>query len=420
MNTEQMRRPSLHAAPAQYPAHRPAGTGGHDGGDTLPLVRANVKDLLTRSKAFQTLSDDKRRQLAQDLVTVSRYMVDACGETRDVPVTAIISRDDDGSQPGARALAEGDQPSPDTAGADFEAQGGAVAADAGVGALGEAVTKVNFPGFVSGLIEGVFSAIVQASIEQMEAYGTLLQNVAKTADQYMKDNVTEDQARDYLVESYPDHLEADMSGEQGRVVPRRDADTESMPDFMRDLGLPFPIDDLDDDIVEEELVPAARKRMAIDRQQLLLTLVLMGINRIVVTDGKISASVVFTLNTTDLVTQHKERTKTFEYNSSRYRPGRRGFLWFKPKTRFTSETKLNVETAQDEDSEAKVDLKVKLKGNVDLRFKSETFPLEKVADIIGVDRGDLEAKKQTQAQERRASAPMAPPVAPPLPPLPTP
>ena len=419
MNTEQMRRPSLHAAPAQYPAHRLGGTGGHDGGDTLPLVRANVKDLLTRSKAFQALPEDERRQLARDLVTVSRYMVDAGGETRDVPVTAVISRDDDGSQPGARALAEGDQPPPDTAGADFAGQGGAVAADAGVGALGEAVNKVNFPGFVSGLIEGVFNAIVQASIEQMEAYATLLQNVAKTADQYMKDNVTEDQARDYLVERYPDHLEADMSGEQGRVTARRDADTGSMPDFMQDLGLPFPIDEVDDDIVEEELVPAARKRMAIDRQQLLLTLVLMGINRIVVTDGKISASVVFTLNTTDLVTQHKDRTRTFEY-SSKYRRRKSGFLWFKPRTKFEAETKLNVETHQDEDSEAKVNLKVQLKGNVDLRFKSETFPLEKMGDLIGLDRGDLEAKQQSQAQNRRANAPGVAPVAPPLPPLPTP
>ena len=292
-------------------------------------------------------------------------------------------------------FAEGDQPPPDTAGADFAGQGGAVAADAGVGALGEAVTKVDFPGFVSGLIEGVFNAIVQASIDQMEAYGTLAQNVAKTADQYMKDIVTEDQARDYLVESYPDHLEADMSGEQGRVTARRDADTGSMPDFMQDLGLPFPIDEVDDDIVEEELVPAARKRMAIDRQQLLLTLVLMGINRIVVTDGKISASAVFTLNTTDLITQHKDRTKTFEYQS-KYRRRAKGFWWFKPKTRFSSETKLNVETHQDDDPEAKVDLKVKLKGNVDLRFKSETFNGQRLGQV---DRG-LRVEFQERLRKR--------------------
>jgi isochorismate hydrolase len=40
-----------------------------------------------------------------------------------------------------------------------------------------------------------------------------------------------------------------------------------------------------------DLVVAARRRMAIDRQQLLATMVMMGINRVVVTDGKISAHI---------------------------------------------------------------------------------------------------------------------------------
>ena len=38
-----------------------------------------------------------------------------------------------------------------------------------------------------------------------------------------------------------------------------------------------------------DLVGAARRRLAIDRQQMLATLVMMGINRVVVTDGKIGA-----------------------------------------------------------------------------------------------------------------------------------
>jgi hypothetical protein len=36
-------------------------------------------------------------------------------------------------------------------------------------------------------------------------------------------------------------------------------------------------------------VAAARRRIAIDRQQVLATMVMMGINRVVVTDGKIVA-----------------------------------------------------------------------------------------------------------------------------------
>ena len=41
------------------------------------------------------------------------------------------------------------------------------------------------------------------------------------------------------------------------------------------------------DQIEAQLVPAAKRRLAAGRQQLLSTMVLMGINRIVVTDGSI-------------------------------------------------------------------------------------------------------------------------------------
>ncbi len=367
--------------------HMPSQPPVSQSAETLPLVRDRVKRLLTRSKAYRALDKDKARQLANDMVKVSNYIVDANGETRDAPLSALITpAQPAGGLIGARQLA--DEAAPDTAGQDFSDQGGAVAAQSGGEALTDIIGKADFPGFVGGLIDGVFNAVVQASIDQMDAYATLLQNVAKSADEYMKDNISEDQARDALVERYPDHLQADFSGDTATVAVRQDADESNMPNFMKDLGLPFELDSIDDDTVEETLVPAQRKKMAIDRQQLLLSLVLMGINRIVVTDGKISASVVFTLDTTDAVTRHKERTSTFEYNSTYSRTSN---PWFRPKTKFTSDTKLNIETANTEDSEASVKLKTTMKGAVDLRFRSETFPLEKIADIIGVNQQELSA-----------------------------
>ena len=98
------------------------------------------------------------------------------------------------------------------------------------------VDAVDFPQFVAGLIEGTFDAIVDASVRQMEAYTELLRNVAKSTDEFMRDNVS-DRGQD----------------------------------------------------------EAARRRIATDRQQTLATMVLMGINRIVVTDGKIKAGVIFEL-----------------------------------------------------------------------------------------------------------------------------
>ena len=52
-----------------------------------------------------------------------------------------------------------------------------------------------------------------------------------------------------------------------------------------------------------------------DRQQVLLSLVLMGINRLVVTTGTIKASVMFNIDTRDKITTR--RTRTYDYNRTR-------------------------------------------------------------------------------------------------------
>src|SRR6185369_5672034 len=81
--------------------------------------------------------------------------------------------------------------------------------------FGELVKKVDFPKFVSGLIQNVFQAIVDSSIQQMRAYGELLSNVAKTVDDFARDNISEDNARDWLTNRFPDQLgveSQDMSG----------------------------------------------------------------------------------------------------------------------------------------------------------------------------------------------------------------
>jgi hypothetical protein len=50
--------------------------------------------------------------------------------------------------------------------------------------------------------------------------------------------------------------------------------------------------DLSDETAELAIVTAVRTQLARQRQQLIASLVLMGINRIVVTDGRISAGSV--------------------------------------------------------------------------------------------------------------------------------
>jgi hypothetical protein len=156
-----------------------------------PAVRQSVSDQLTQSAAFSRLPPDKQSQIARDTALIADYL--------------------------ARNLMQ----------------------------------EVDFPAFVSGLIKGVFGAIVNVSIEQMKAYGQLVAAVSKSLDKFRDENVSENEARDHLVKRFPDLHVATTAKKK----------------------------------------PAAIKRLATQRQQLLATMVLMGINRIVVTDGKIKAKI---------------------------------------------------------------------------------------------------------------------------------
>jgi hypothetical protein len=344
--------------------------------ETLHHVRAAVKEILTNSPVYMAMPQEVKRDIAHDMVNVGTYLIDGEGSP---------------AKQRAQALADPPPPPPpDTAGADFAGQGGAVAGVAGTQAYTEQIQRVSFPKFVGELIQGTFGAIVTASIQQMDAYANLLKNVTKSVDQYMQENVTKNNARDYLAQQYPEHLQVDTTGGEPKLVPKDGADEQALPDFVKDLGLPAPIDSLDEETVEQTLVPAARERMAMDRQHLLATMVLMGINRLVVTDGDIEAKVLFTLATRDSVTRDKTKTASFhdEYKYHHEEGASSGFLglWSSPPsvTEDYSST-FDVTTTKHDSSAAEVNMHTNLSGKVALRFKSETFPLDRMADIIGVD-----------------------------------
>ena len=162
---------------------------------------------------------------------------------------------------------------------------------------GALIDEVDFPGFVAGLINGTFDAMVDASIRQMEAFADLVGAVAKNAEDFTRENVSANQARDWLAKQYPRDVVLDASsldtGEPVLRVRSRGGEDEAppSPDWLADFDLAG--EELTDELLEEQLIPAARRRVGESRLQTLATMVLLGMNRIVVRDGSISARVRF-------------------------------------------------------------------------------------------------------------------------------
>jgi hypothetical protein len=285
--------------------------------------------------------------------------------------------------------------SPGFAGKDFQAGG----VNAGVEAFGQMVQKVDFPQFVGGLIKNVFQAIVESSIEQMRAYGELVANVAKTTDQFMRDNIGEGAGRDYLADAFPDTLSVGDPGEDS-APPRLQAQGDNadvrLAEISRDLNIVPPVTDVSDADAELRLVTAARLQMAKSRQQLLSSMVMLGINRIVVTDGSINAKVVFDMRASDTAERSYKASMHDRQSQSHSRSVSAGYgAWFSPVKVGVSDVSAQshvatVGSAVDETSESKAEVKAKLSGEVRVNFKSDYLPMEKMAtpEMMSVIQGN--------------------------------
>jgi hypothetical protein len=162
-------------------------------------VREAVRTLLSRSAAFGSLSPAVQARVARDMADIADYL----------------------------------------------------AAPERTEASASLVAEVDFPAFVADLIGGVFGAVVDASVRQMEAYADLIAAVAASVDEFRDEGVTDVQARERLCERFPALCETTTTvGET--PAPRRNA-----------------------------VAGHTGRRLATTRQQLLATMMTTAVRRIV-------------------------------------------------------------------------------------------------------------------------------------------
>jgi len=353
---------------------------------TLATVRPKVRELLAQSPGFAALPAEQQRDIAQTMVRVAAFMANP----HDLARQEFAAPQLDKSGGTAQALADAVDAAKGKAsaklgtfaGADFQAG----ALRQGTQEFRNLVGAVDFPAFVGGLIQNVFQAIVTASMQQMEAYGKLLKSVAQTVDQFAQDNISTNNARDWLVDKFPDALDIETEGEDSagpRVVARGEDSDAALQRINQEMQLLKPITDLSDPEHEARLVSAARLQMARMRQQMLSSMVLLGINRIVVTDGLINAKVMFDFRASDQA-QRRARASLYDSQASRNKNvtgGGFAMPWGGAATVNTNEQShvTTVSSSVDESSESKAELKAKLSGEVRVNFKSDYFPMEKLA-----------------------------------------
>tara|TARA_R110001599_G_scaffold71251_3_gene198885 strand:- start:4434 stop:5552 length:1119 start_codon:yes stop_codon:yes gene_type:complete len=259
---------------------------------------------------------------------------------------------------------------------------------------GALLDALDFPTFVASLVHGTYDAIVDSSIRQMESFADLVSAVAKPVDQFTQENVTLGQARGWLVEQYPRDITLMESGNDFSLAPLRGPDDDSPPpSWLADFG--FADEDLNAELLEQEILPLARTRVAEQRLSTLATMVLMGMQRVTIKDGTIGAKLRFQATAADNAAVRYATTND---------PNSGGTVWG---ARGNETAQLTVSTV-DVNVQSDSELKAQLSGSVDINFASETIPLDQFVD--SAQRALLERHGQ-----RKVSTPAVPAAPPPVP-----
>jgi hypothetical protein len=249
---------------------------------------------------------------------------------------------------------------------------------------GDFIDAVDFPGFVRDLLNAVFDANLQVTIQQMEAYQKLLKTASADISKFIN-AIKDDAAFGYLAENKSDEfgITFDTEGDKNEDGSQKLALTDKEGNKL----------DLGDNEVKAKIMEA-KIAMAREQRAMLRETILMGITRLVVEKGTIKASVLFDIKASEQVKKGDNAAVRDSQAASATAEARTGFLTnlvggaSGGGTFSHKRSNISVSTTN---SQASTDLAAKLQGSVELIFKSDYFKLDNFATMYGGGQQPAEA-----------------------------
>lgn len=266
--------------------------------------------------------------------------------------------------------------------------------DAGTRALNTVsqLERIGFVEFTTTLIRETYEIIVQSSIDQLEAYADFVDRISRSAAELESETTGDTGESDARLDDYISNvlqISIPENAEPETVL----TITEDQMTFLLEHFAGSDSSDLAaieaDGATLSELRTLVRKKVleaARSSQTLLETLIKIGVQKIVVTNGEIRTKLTFSVDATDYESREPTDTKT-KVQSWGVRASFRGFrrrsyggLAGKMIGGFTggigggySSYKINVLTIN-EKSSAATNVNVDIVGEVRIQFRTETFP----------------------------------------------
>ena len=340
-----------------------------------PWLRQAVRQVLGRTAAYAAMPADERRALAQAMVQVSALAAQCVHEETEA------QQQIDRQRP---LLAQSLDAQPN-----FGAATRALAQT-----TRDTLNAISFPRFVTDLINGVFRAMNDSNQVQMNQYLQLLNAVSGTAQGFEATQTSELQARQWVADHFPEQIEVEPVDppepgdgppdpedvEVPRLRLRANAHMPTEDALRAALGVPTgePIEAAN----PEALVPFARRQMARQRQQMLATMVMMGMNRIVIDAGKINAAMRFHIDTRSAAAQ--DRASQFGMQNRVRASAQGGFAGWGASAEVEN-TISYVNTERNQRTE-EINTEAELNSSVELHFHTDAVPLNRLAAQAQADR----------------------------------
>lgn len=249
----------------------------------------------------------------------------------------------------------------------------------------QTLEAVDFTGFVAGLVQGTFQAIVDATARQIHEYARLVASLSQSVDAFSRDNVTPNQVRDWLAERHGADLQLILPRPGQKGEPRLEPRRSEPPPWLSEYGLEGR--GFDKELVEGPLIEAARRRLGEERMQTLATMVLMGINRIVVDEGTIRARLQF---------HASAREKMSAEIAGQQMARQAGIADRQVESQAAVAAMVSTVNVN---AQADISLKADLVGEVSIKFRSETFNLDRFADSAAIQLINRHARPPGAAPE---------------------
>jgi hypothetical protein len=288
------------------------------------------------------------------------------------------------------------------------------AVNSAAGVLRATRDAIDFPGFVTSLISGVFQAMTTSTIQQLQAYADLLGAVGMSTSQFASSSITDGRAMDWVAQRFPAFRVEVAEGQPPHLALNENAD---MPDGDELKSALEATDDevstIDDGELEETLLPLVKRKLARERQAMLSTMLLMGMNRIVVTDGRIRASMELQVDARSTA----EQTQAERFDTRVTTGGSASFgmgMWGA-----SANMQATVGYVRSDDQFTREDISVRagLRSTVDVGFRTEPIAMNRMASHQAVQHVQAQSMNpETEQQmanlltpdERRTQRPAQP------------